>query len=361
VRIQRLRLFDFRNYHEWDVDPSPGITIFEGVNAIGKTNVIEAIQVTTTAESFRRPRWNELVRWGAKEARVELLAKGTSSQAEMSLTISQLGKRVYKVNGTARHRLSDVVGLVPAVTFTPGDLDLVKGPAEHRRTAIDGIGAQLWSVYAAVRKDHAKVVRHRNKVLRDGGERAQLAAWDEQVAVLGGRLYHYRSRLLQELTKHYTTIHTELAGGSKSEIVYEQRCGLKGADPEVGATEVAEAIMSELGRRYPEEAARGMTLVGPHRDDIRFTVDGKDARTFASQGQQRTIALAWKIAELRVVEKVSRRKPILLLDDVMSELDTTRRTALAGHVKNGIQTFVTTTNLSYFDQDILSQAKVVSI
>lgn len=362
--IGRIELVDFRNYARWELSPGDELTVLVGRNATGKTNAIEAIQLLTAARSFRRPRWEDLVRWGAAATRISLWGDEESRPFEVSLAVSAEGERTYRVNGQVKRRLSDVAGLVPSVTFTPEDLGLVKGASDRRRAAIDDLGEQLSAAYAVVRRDYGRTVRHRNVLLREPATRAaELAPWDEQLVTLGTKLLVSRVRLLRRIAGHTTEAYGELSAGEALEIDYADTIGLGpgtlGRD--LSAEEVAAAMGASLDARRADERARQVSLVGPHRDDVVFSIDRRDARTFGSQGQQRTIALAWKLSEVRVVEDVASRRPVLLLDDVMSELDESRRRALTDVVRRDVQTFVTTTNLGYFEADMLGAATVVEL
>jgi DNA replication and repair protein RecF len=244
--------------------------------------------------------------------------------------------------------------------FTPDDLELVKGPAERRRAAADDIGAQLSPAYAKLRRDYGRVIRQRNALLKEGVAGPALEAWDEQVVTVGARLLVHRLGLVSKLMERAASHYAALASSEALTWTYDDRCGL--GDPGtlmVPSAEAAEeAIRMEMARRAHEERRRATTLVGPHRDDIVLLVDGRDARAFASQGQQRSAALAWKMAEVDLIEEVSRVRPVLLLDDVMSELDARRRQALGAAVMGRTQAFVTTTNLGYFTEDLLTDAVV---
>lgn len=359
----RLNLEGFRNYERFELRPHPALTVLVGPNAIGKTNIIEGLQLLTTASSFRRPRWEDLVRWGDSRAAIALTAEEGERRLDVRLEIEADGTHTFRVNGQTRRRASDVVGRFPSVVFTPDDLDLVKGPADRRRAAIDDLGSQLSPAYASLRRDYGRVVRQRNALLKDDPGSRELAVWDDSAAALGARLLTHRVRLLDRVMTQAQLHYGSMAGGEPLSWTYEDRCGLpvdaNGARVEVEAAEAC--IRAEMARRAGEERRRAVTLVGPHRDDVVFLVGGRDARAFASQGQQRTAALAWKLAEVDIVEDVARSRPMLLLDDVMSELDADRRAALSQTVAGRTQTFVTTTNLGYFDDAMLSDATIVDL
>jgi DNA replication and repair protein RecF len=359
VRVDRIRLVDFRNYREKEIEPA-GISILVGPNASGKTNLIEALRLATATVSFRNPHLSDVVRRGRDTARVEVEAAGDSSHAAIRLDISSDGKRTYTVNGTRKRRLADVAGIVPSVVFTPDDLDVVKASGETRRGTLDTLGATLWATYGKLARDYGKAVRHRNRLLKEDVSDEETRPWTSQVTELGARLLTLRIRLLRRLERPMIDAYGVISGGEGLSVDYEDAAGLpRDAWRDGIDSQRARASMEEhLRARARDEERRRTTLVGPHRDDVVFRIDGSDARAFASQGQQRSIALAWKIAEFQVVRDVARRRPVLLLDDVMSELDEERRTAFAGFVGEATQTFITTTNLGYFDEATLEAATV---
>jgi DNA replication and repair protein RecF len=360
VRITRLELTDFRNHERFMLEPAAGLTILVGPNAAGKTNIIEAIQLVTATRSFRRPEFGDLIRTGETEARVALRAEDGPRLLETTLHIQEGGRRAYLVNGQPRHRHSEVAGLLPSVVFSPDDLAMVKGSAERRRSAIDDLGDQISPTYGFLRRDYGRVVKQRNALLREGAGGASLEVWDEQIVSLGSRLVVHRLGLLQRMMAHASARYAAMTGGEPLEYRYVDRCGLTSCSS-IEQTTVGAAIRQQLKDRRTEETRRMTTLVGPHRDDIALSVDGRDARSFGSQGQQRTIALAWKLAEVELVEEVLRRKPVLLLDDVMSELDADRRQALSTVVAGEIQTVVTTTTTAYFTCETLERATIVPV
>jgi DNA replication and repair protein RecF len=363
VIARSLRLEGFRNYASYELTPHPALTILVGPNAAGKTNLIEALQLMTTATSFRRPRWEDLIRWGAPGATVTMEAWEGERRLDVSLAVEPDGTRTFHVNNQLKRRASDVAGRFPSVVFTPDDLSLVKGPAERRRAAVDDLGAQLSPAYASLRRDYGRVVRQRNALLKDDPHNQELSVWNEQMAALGAKVVVHRLRLLARVMRQAAHHYADMAAGETLAWLYEDRCGLAGVET-VGVPDqeaVEQHIRAELARRASEERRRAVTLVGPHRDDIIFTIGGRDTRSFASQGQQRTAALAWKLAEVDVIEDVARSRPMLLLDDVMSELDADRRAALSRSVIGRTQTFVTTANLDYFDPVMLSDATIVEL
>lgn len=359
--ISQIELHAFRNYSSLLVNPGASLTVFVGPNATGKTNAIEAIQLLTTGRSFRNPRWSDVVMWGSDPALLKMVTSSTSADSTIEMMITAAGVRSYRLNSAPRRRFSDISGLVPSVVFTPDDLSLAKGPAEQRRSAIDELGEQLSKTYGSIKRDYMRTVRQRNAALRDAAYGSEtLKVLDEQLVSLGSSLCVHRHRLVDRVAAAAITVYGDLAPSEELTVRYDSRLLEPETSPATMSFEtVAQVFKEALVARKGDERARQTTLVGPHRDDIIFSVDGRDARSFASQGQQRTIALAWKWAEVKVIEEIAHRVPVLLLDDVMSELDSSRRAALTGLMQGGIQTFVTTTNTGYFDPILLTDAHII--
>lgn len=363
MHITRISLTNYRNIASWEVKPHRSLTVLLGPNAAGKTNTIEAIQVACTGTSFRRPTWDELVQWEKQTSKITIEADGETPGVSTTLVVDAGGQRTWKVNGVQKRSLADATRFVPVVMFTPDDLVMIKGPADQRRSSLDALGEQLSVVYGALRRDYLRVVRQRNALLRDEATLTTLEPWDLQLINLGARLHTHRRRLLARVAGYLAPVYRDLSGGEVLGVRMVDHCGVgdMALKEEVPHEIVVDGLTRELARRAVDEQQRKVTLVGPHRDDIEFTIDGAEARSYASQGQQRTIALAWKLAEVRVVNTVLSKTPVLLLDDVMSELDQDRRAALTGLIQQDIQTFVTTTNTGYFDPGLLDQASVLDV
>jgi len=336
------------------------LTVVVGANATGKTNIIESLQLLTSADSFRKPSWKELVRWGSGAARIELLATGDGRVLETSLLVSAAGRRTYKVNGKVRQRVSDVAGILPCVVFTPDDLRMVKDAAERRREAVDNVGDQLSPAYRAARGEYERILRHRNQILRnDILDREMLELWTSRLVESGQAFGGHRGRLFGRLSNKMSEVYETLSGGESLTASYLRSWERDGTAVDENATEGP--MEQAIRQRQRDEEVRKTSLIGPHRDEIVFNINGREARSYASQGQQRTIALAWKLAEVAVIKEIGGQPPILLLDDVMSELDEARRHALARFVGEAAQTFITTTNLGYFDKDLVDRALVVRL
>lgn len=357
--VQRVRLADFRNYQQAEFELGERLTVIGGPNAAGKTSIIEALQLTTAAQSFRNPPWKEVIRWGAEEAAVSMEAAEGPRSLVVNMITDGLGRRAYSVNGNKVKRVADVRGHLPCITFTPDDLSVVKGSAEKRRSLLDSLGDQLSRNYEALRKEYDRTLKQRNAALREGDERV-VEALNETLVGAGSKYTAHRRRLLARIAPYATTAYGRIAEGESLVVRYHQGWG-DDESMEESPENLEDELRSALGGVAEEERRRGTTLVGPHKDDIVFSVGGQRARAYSSQGQQRSVALAWKLAEVNVVHDVTGSNPLLLLDDVMSELDETRRESLVGLVDEDTQTVVTTTNLQYFSPKTLRDAHILEL
>lgn len=356
-----------------------------GENAIGKTNIIEGVQLLTTGESFRRSKAVEQVSWGASAASisVELCDEAAGRSIEHKMTM-QDGKRSCEVNGKSKQAAA-LRGTCPSVVFIPDHLQMIKSSSAARRDAVDALGAQLSKNYGALKADYQRALKQRNLMLKNEvGEGALFDSWDESLAINGARLCVKRMRLFMRLVAHMERVYAQLVPGEELRGVYvpswerfdgagrqkndalqlEQLEHSTATAVPTGELDVerAEQEIRALSRHLrPQELSRKTSLAGPHKDDIAFFIDGRNARQFASQGQQRTVVLAWKLAEVELVREFTGNDPVLLLDDVMSELDEHRRDALTEFIGGNAQTFITTANLGYFSPGLLEHAQIIEL
>ena len=367
-----LEVVDYRNFPAYVLALDPGLTVLVGHNAAGKTNLVEALQLLTSGRSFRKPSPAELVREGAESCRLNLKLEGDGRVIDLGCSVEG-GKRSFSRNGK-RCRAAGVRGVVPSVLFCPDDLDMVKRGARVRREALDSFGIQLNENYAQLLSSYERTLEQRNALLKERYcTPTLLETWNESLAVTGAALTVHRIALLARIRERLVETYERITTKEKISVSYlpswSQGCvpiaaiGSAPADDERRAAidTISSRLMDAYSSREDEEIRRGMTLTGPHRDEVVFEVNGRSARSFASQGQQRSIVLAWKMAEVEVTRDILGRPPLLLLDDVMSELDAMRRDAFLSCVGHDVQTVITTTNLGYFNERALHAAKVVSM
>lgn len=353
--VKRLLLRDFRSFEEGLFSFSDGTTVLLGGNAAGKTNTVEALQLLTSGTSFRKPRPSQLIREDADVSHISCRLEGEGRVVDVSCTIEPAKKRFVKNGKKCSAR--DLSETLNSVLFNPDDLSFVKRGATYRRDELDGFGSRINRGYGKVLSTYLKSVEQRNRLLKeDVPDNDLLEAWNASVALGGATLLVFRLRLLERLKEKLRAAYAEVSGGEDLECEYVSSLGGVSGITRDGAYD---AFLSEFSRLRDEEIRRQQTLVGPQRDDLRFLIRGRDARTFASQGQQRTIVLAWKMAEVELASEICGERPLLLLDDVMSELDDARRDAVVRVINSGIQTVITCASLNYLPGELLSGAEVV--
>lgn len=369
LRIRSLSFDDFRSYERFELDDVGDLTVFVGANASGKSNAVEGVGMLTAFGSFRGAKSRELIRWGAEQASLRARIVSSSRDLEIRHVIAP-GHRACMLNGKKKP-LHDMQGVLPAVSFSPDDLVLVKGAQSHRRAALDLIGCQLSRSHRIIKRDYERIVRHKNALLKDGADGVLLESVDFMMERPAVQLYLYREALFRNLSERIAAAYASITGGGeKVEMSYvpswedevtKQAASWAPMGFRYDKEHALSAFRQSLRLRRAEEAARRRSCVGPHADRVELFVDGKNAEMYASQGQQRSLVLAWKIAEVGLVREMTGVSPVLLLDDVMSELDAGRRHALVGLLRQDIQTFITTTETAFFESDIMDRAHVVAL
>jgi DNA replication and repair protein RecF len=372
MRLTRLSLHNFRNYVRLDLDLPPGVSLLQGDNAQGKTNLLESIYYLATSRSPHAGSDRELVNWLAVEqeplpyARLVGQVKKAGGESTIEITLTQQpnnGARYRKqirLNGVAR-RAMDLLGQLNVVLFLPEDIALVSGPPSGRRRYLDAALCQIDPAYCRSLSRYNQIVTQRNALLRDlrerGGDSAQLAFWDERLVDNGAHLVARRWDALLALGGLAHDVHGRLTGAAEQlRLSYEPSVEMDGPADKDGVGEAFRTQLQVLRRR---EIAAGMTLVGPHRDEVRFLINGVDCGVYGSRGQQRTAALSLKLAEVSLMRRETGEQPVLLLDDVLSELDEHRRRFLLHTLENGAeQAVITTTDLHTLPEAFLQGAQL---
>ncbi len=359
ILARHLHVCDWRSFESFDLELDSAVTILVGHNAVGKTNLVEALQFLTAGQSFRRPTVANLVREGCTRGMAELSFEGDGRRIEHAIVCEEK-RRAFMHNGK-RTTAAGMRGVMPSVLFCPDHLDMIKRSAQVRRAALDEFGVQLSDRYANLVSAYARTVEQRNNLLKDPMcSDVLLQTWDEALINAGTALLSHRAALLTRIRERFVEVYVRVAPTETADVRYCSSLDLD-QDSLDDREVITQTFRSRLTERAEEEQRRGITLVGPHRDEIVFTINGRDARTLASQGQQRSLVLAWKIAEVEVTNDILGAFPLLLLDDVMSELDENRRESIMQFIQGEIQTVITTTNLGYFSPQVINAAKVVHI
>jgi DNA replication and repair protein RecF len=384
MRVQTLNLIQFRNYAEQSVTFSPRKNIFLGNNGQGKTNLLEALYFLSHARSHRTSTDRELIRTGETFASIQAVLANhhyegrTHLDAQIRIADERL-KTVFKVNGNPVRSRSEVLGYLPTVSFFLPDLLLLRGTPEDRRRWLDAAIVQYDKRHLVYLSDFQKIRQQKNRLLKDSPERISkehLITWNIQFAATGARVIASRLAYLSMIEDLAAMAYLELSNGrEKLDTAYESatlealygetlwkeavsgRLMVEGNTPrpvpDVANLEVA--LTRQLENKMPEEIRRGTCLIGPHRDDIQFYLDGMAADAYGSQGQQRSIVLALKLTELKCLTTKLQEPPVLLLDDVMAELDPDRQRLLVENIHPESQVFITTTHPTSSWQVLLEQ------
>lgn len=339
-----LELRNFRSYPELHFRPEPGVNVLVGPNGAGKTTVLEAVAYLSGLRSFRRTPDAALVRSGEQGAVVRGGFAKAAGETSVEVDLPAQGRRRVLLNGKRPNRLADVSGIVPVVAFLPDDLDLVKDSSGIRRRYLDDLGAHLAPGYGATVAEYEQTLRQRNALLRREGPNTDpltLDVWDERLVEAAVALWMERVDLVSRLGPVLGEAHGAVAGPAEAlEVTLEPKWGRPPAPFEAGSA--AEALVEALGERRRREMEQRTTTLGPHRDEIHLTLGRRQVRSQASQGEQRSVAVALRVAAYRLMRIRHGHPPVLLLDDVFSELDLARTAAVVEMLPEG-QVLVTTT------------------
>ena len=367
--LNHLHLSHFRNYTEQLVNFSAAKTILVGENAQGKSNLLEAVELLATLKSHRISKDRDLVQQGEGLGQIRATVKREVGTASLALVLREKGRRTAILNGEKLRRQLDFLGALNAVQFSSLDLDLVRGGPGERRAWLDTLLVQLEPVYAHILSQYNQVLKQRNALIKTAYSQTdesspvtldstQLALWDAQLAALGTRVIRRRSRGIQRLAPIAQHWHQAISGQRETlTIRYLPNVPMPEDDPQVIQTQFIEKIQL----RAVAERHQRTTLVGPHRDDIEFTIDDTPSRQYGSQGQQRTLVLALKLAELNLIDEVIGEPPLLLLDDVLAELDPNRQNQLLEAIQDRFQTLITTTHLGSFDSQWIQTSQILTV
>ena len=350
--IKSLRHQNFRNYDTLELEFDDGTNIFYGDNAQGKTNILEAIFMTATTKSHKGSKDQDVIRFGCEEAHIRsyLFKEEITRQIDMHL---RKGKtKGIAIDSQRIKRASELMGLLNVVFFSPEDLSIIKNGPTERRRFIDMELCQLDSFYLYNLNHYNKIVSQRNKLLKDisynSSLKETLSIWDSQLVSFGSKLIERREIFIAQLCEIIGKLHEKLSGGKEElKIVYEKNVEL-------------DDFQKRLRENQEKDIILKQTTVGPHRDDIVFIINNIDIRKFGSQGQQRTAALSLKLSEIELVKKSIKDTPVLLLDDVLSELDSNRQNYLLNSIGN-IQTIITCTGLDEFVKNRFEINKIFKV
>lgn len=367
MHIEHLNLRNFRNYEDLELaDISASRVVLIGDNAQGKTNLLEAISFLAFGNSYRAGKEEEAIMWNKPEGGIYARLITETSTKELTLILRRNGPKTIKIDSQTVKKLAKFIGNVKLVFFSAEDLQLVKGAPSERRTFTDKLLAQVNPLYYHQLQVYNRILQQRNHMLRnikEAGAKSgfELSIWDEQIVDISVEIYRLRFSLLSLLSDIVASYHYRIANpDEKVELKYIS--SIPGLDSKDFDKEKAKSkIISFVSNNHYKEISRGQSLYGPHRDDISFFINGREAKNFASQGQQRTLVLSLKLAEINYIKEITKEIPLLLLDDVMAELDHSRQKHLLEFVGFDTQTFITTTHLEDFSEGWLKTSNVLEV
>jgi DNA replication and repair protein RecF len=372
--LKTLRLRSFRNYVDRQIEFTARKTILVGNNAQGKSNLLEAIELLASLKSHRTSRDRELVLETASAGQITATVERAYGTSELGIILRKQGRRTVALNKETLRRQLDFLGILNAVQFSSLDLDLVRGSPDSRRNWLDGLLIQLEPIYASILQQYNQVLRQRNALLKKirtirqqtpeaieeslRNYEPQLRLWDEQLAAAGSRVTRRRARVIARLTPIAQYWHKRISGETEQlEINYLPNVPWTDDEP----NKVQQAFLSKIEQRRIAEQFQGKTVVGIHRDEIEFIINQTPARYYGSQGQQRTLVLALKLAELKLIEEIVGEPPLLLLDDVLAELDPNRQKQLLEVIGDRFQTIITTTHIDSFYHDWTKDSQILVV
>ena len=363
MKLTELNLHHFRNYDEAQVEFSPQINVLIGENAQGKTNLLESIYVLAMTRSHRTNNDRELIEFGKDAAQIKGTVQRELGSLKLELDIGKHGKKA-KANHLEKARLSEYLGQLNVILFAPEDLALVKGAPTVRRRFIDMEFGQVSPKYLHDLTQYRDILKQRNRYLKqlqshEAQDQLYLEVLSEQLAAVGGAIISQRVKFLSELEGYAQELHQSITQGREN-LTFEYSSAVKDASA-LTEVELSEALMDLYRQNQSKEIFQGTTLYGPHRDDVRFLINHKNVQTYGSQGQQRTTALSVKLAEIDLMKNQTGEYPILLLDDVLSELDGARQTHLLKTIQDKVQTFLTTPGLSDVARNLIKEPRIFHI
>ena len=364
MRITKLHLSNFRNYEDTSFQPEGGMNILIGQNGQGKSALLESVYLLATSKSHRTSRDSDLIRIGSDWARVAAeVDREEREEVLLEMTLSRKDKKSVRVNKVRHEKIGDIVGQLNAVIFSSADLDMVKSDPSHRRRFMNLEISQVSPQYVYALGRYKRVLEQRNTVLRESRQGRvndkALEVWNNQLAEYGSIMIERRLMFIKRLSEIAEPVYNRLAGGGENlEVNYNPNVRLESG---MSHQEIRDSFSKEIEDATQNDLIRRTSTKGPHRDDICFKVNGLELRAFGSQGQQRSVALAVKLAEIELIEEMIGEPPVALLDDVTAELDDERRRQVFTLTFSNCQTFATTTSSNEIPTEIVGKSEVFEV
>lgn len=361
MKILNLKLKNYRNCKNIELDLNSKKILIIGKNAQGKTNILESIYFLSTLKSPRTSNNLELINFDSEKLEINSIVEKSNTEIDLDYFLDNKKNKEIKVN-KLKTRPKEFKSVLKTVLFSTQDLLLLRGTPQDRRDWLDAAISQIYPAYDDRLSKYNKIRIQKNNFLKEYSQNETLfEVYNEQLTILGSNIIYLRKKFLKEIEKISQTKHLTISGEEKLTIHYDCNFLQKESSQEAEIEEISEKFKQKLEERKKEEIQRGQSLVGPHRDDIVFYINNKEATKFASQGQQRTIVLSLKLAELEIITQKTGETPVLLLDDVLAELDDLRQNYLLQTIDEKIQTIITSVDTLLFDEKFLKEVKIYSI
>ncbi|MBE6146758.1 MAG: DNA replication/repair protein RecF [Firmicutes bacterium] len=356
--LSRIELNHFRNFKKLKLKLSPNINIFIGNNAQGKTNILESIYVLALTKSHRYGVENNLIYHGYESSKVKGILKVDKSVKELMVFFQKNKKQVF-INDKEIRRLSDYIFNMKVIMFCPDDLDIIKGSPADRRNLINIQISQLFENYAPFLNEYNKILKNRNEYLKimntnSYADSRYLDILNEKLIERAVDIYKYRKIYMDYISKMIGDFYKNITGIDGLNLSYETNLDLKSFEDD----EIRDNLSRKLKSNIKREMLQGTTLYGPHRDDFSFYINNDDIKLYGSQGQQRSAIIAYKLSEIYLFKEITRTTPILLLDDIFSELDLKKRNNLIKYIPDDVQTIITTTDLKNIQKKLVDRSNV---
>jgi DNA replication and repair protein RecF len=340
--VNKLIIKNYRNFKEAEAELNDSLNLFIGENGQGKTNLMESIYIASIGRTFRQNSENELINFNENKSSVEIHLTKNNYKVIIEIRLEKNKKKQVFINGVKLDKTSEMIGILNNVIFTPDDMKIIKGSPVERRRFINIDISQIKPKYKYLLNKYKKITTERNMLLKNYHTRYEnkdiIGIWNDYLVNTGTEIILYRNEYINKLKKYSGDIYSNLTGNKeKLDISYYSNIG-----PVTDREEVKTLFYDKIKKNFNNEILRGTSLYGPHKDDLTVKINGKECKYFGSQGQQRSAVLALKLAEIEIIREEAGEYPILLLDDVLSELDNKRKSYLIEHIK-GIQTIITST------------------
>ena len=367
--IKNLQLKNFRNYSDLDIEFNSNKILFIGKNAQGKTNILEAVYYLSTLDSLRAKTDLELIKWGEDFASLKAEIKKFDIDVELEVNINPPNRKKLKVNGLNKNKSSEFISNISTVCFTVNDLLLLRGSPDDRRKWLDLAISQIFPAYTDRLNKYNKVRTQKNNYLKElkgniNADTSLLDVWNEQLAVTGSNIIFIRLNFIHELQKLAKEKHKQISANENLTVFYNSSI-LDDIDCSIKYKQSNEYILEQFKKKLEdkkaEEIIRSQSVIGPHRDDVSYLINDTEAKKYASQGQQRTIVLSLKLAELALIKEKINTNAILLLDDVLAELDDIRQNYLLDAIGNETQTIITSVDTLHFREEYLKDVEIFEI